>query len=90
MSPLPRTFALASAKVGKQYDRALRFCLGNLIGGAAGLLILAGDRDGKPCDERSQMFRHTLIDDMLPILAQLFSDRGLLGAAQPHDIIASL
>jgi len=34
------------------------------------------------------MVGHALVNDMLPILAQLFGDGGLLGTAQPHDVIA--
>ena len=85
---LGRTFSFAWAKVNKHYDRALRF-LSNTFCGAAPLLILVIRPAGKPCNDSAQMFGHALVDDMLPILAQLFGDGPLLGAAQPHDVIAS-
>jgi hypothetical protein len=86
---LRRTFSLAWAKVGKQYNGALRCRLNNMFCGAASLLILVAHVVRKPCNEPKQMFGHALIDDMLPMLAQLFGDGRLLGAAQPHDVIAS-
>jgi hypothetical protein len=36
------------------------------------------------------MVGHALVDHVLPILAQLFGDGGLLGAAQSHNVVGSL
>jgi len=53
----------------------------NTICGVARLLILAVHLAGEPCNEPTQMVGHAFVDDMLPILPQLFGNRGLLGAA---------
>jgi hypothetical protein len=82
-------FTIAATKIGKQNNRALRRVRGRFGGGRAGV-GLAVDPVGKPPNKAAQMLGHAFVDDMLPVPAKLVGDGGLLGAAQSHDVVASL